>query len=189
MMLFESISEIGLMIQSYYQGQMSWSMSCKLVQALWQTSVKSATLGFTNSKCWLLGLSLNDVFLIIFLNWIEDPRSSSKFKMMLKVQYTLSRSKDRQESLVATLEKHLKYHNQLFSEETIVECAFNTELALSSNTVVEMLISTFLFGPLIPCHHIHRDTVLTSIHYMQRSLKYIYMFSHMPLYMAELQIK
>ena len=31
------------------------------------SSVKSATLGFTNSKCWLLGLSLNDVFLIIFL--------------------------------------------------------------------------------------------------------------------------
>ena len=66
MMLCESISEIGLRIQSYHQGQMSWSMSCKLVQALWQTSVKSATLGFTNSKCWLPGLSLNDVFLIIF---------------------------------------------------------------------------------------------------------------------------
>ena len=109
--------------------------------------------------------------------------------MMLKVQYTLSRSKDRQESLVATLEKDLKQHNQLFSEETIVECAFNTELALSSNTAVETLISAFLFGPLIPCHRIHRDTVLTSIHYMQRSLKYIHMFSHMPLYMAELQIK
>ena len=43
--------------------------------------------------------------------------------MMLKVQYTLSRSKERQESLVATLEKDLKQHNQLFSEETIVKCA------------------------------------------------------------------
>ena len=109
--------------------------------------------------------------------------------MMLKVQYTLSRSKDKQESLVATLKKDLKKHNQLFSEETIVECAFNTELALSSNTLVEMLISAFLFCPLIPCHYIHHDTVLTSIHYMQRSLKYIYMLSHMPLYMAVLQIK
>ena len=59
MMLCESIYEIGLRIKG---GQMSWSMSCKLVQALWQTSVKSATL-----KCWLPGLSLNDVFLIIFL--------------------------------------------------------------------------------------------------------------------------
>ena len=85
--------------------------------------------------------------------------------MMLKVQYTFA------------------------SEETIVEYAFNTELALSSNTVVETLISAFLFGPLIPCHRIHRDTVLTSTHYMQRALKYIYMFSHMPLYMAELQVK
>ena len=66
MMLCESISEIGLGIQGYYQGQMSWSMSCKFVQALWQTSVKSATLGFTNSKCWLPGLSLNNVFLILF---------------------------------------------------------------------------------------------------------------------------
>ena len=52
MMFCESISEIGLRIQGYHQGQMSWSMSCKL--------------GFTNSKCWLPGLSLNDVFLIIF---------------------------------------------------------------------------------------------------------------------------
>ena len=66
MMFCESISEIGLRIQGYHQGQMSWSMSCKLVH-IWQTSVKSATLGFTNSKCWLPGLSLNDVFLIIFL--------------------------------------------------------------------------------------------------------------------------
>ena len=66
MMLCESIFEIGLRIQGYHQGQMSWSMPCKLVQALWQTSVKSATLGFTNSKCWLPGLSLNYVFLIIF---------------------------------------------------------------------------------------------------------------------------
>ena len=63
MMLCESIYEIGLRIKG---GQMSRSMSCKLVQALWQTSVKSATLGFTNSKCWLPGLSLNDVFSIIF---------------------------------------------------------------------------------------------------------------------------
>ena len=52
-----------------------------------------------------------------------------------------------------------------------------------------MLISAFLFGPLIPWHRIDRDTVLTSIHYMQRSLKYIYMLSHMPLYILELQIK
>ena len=58
MMLCESIYEIGLRIKG---GQMSWSMSCKLVQVLWQTSVKSATL-----ECWLPGLSLNDVFLIIF---------------------------------------------------------------------------------------------------------------------------
>ena len=67
MMLYESISEIGLRIQGYYQGQMSLSMSCKLVQALWQTYVKSATLGFANSKCWLPGLSLNNIFLILFL--------------------------------------------------------------------------------------------------------------------------
>ena len=93
--------------------------------------------------------------------------------MMLKVQYTLSRSKDRQESLVATLEKDLKLHNQLFSEETIVECEFNTELTLSSNTVVEMLISAFLFGPLIPYHHIHRDTVLTKVIEI-----YLHVFSH-----------
>ena len=67
MMLCESISEIGIRIQDIHQGQMSCSMSYKFVQAVWQTSVKSATLGFTNSKCWLPGLSLNDVFLIIIL--------------------------------------------------------------------------------------------------------------------------
>ena len=44
MMLCESISEIGLMIQGYHQGQMSWSMSCKLVQALWQTYLLSQQL-------------------------------------------------------------------------------------------------------------------------------------------------
>ena len=44
MMLCESISEIGLMIQGYHQGQMSWSMSYKLVQALWQTYLLSQQL-------------------------------------------------------------------------------------------------------------------------------------------------
>ena len=52
-------------------------------------------------------------------------------------------------------------------------------------TVFETLISPFLAPLLIHHHHIHRDTVLTSIHYIQRSLmdmgiKYIYMSSHNP---------
>ena len=33
-------------------------MSCKLVQTLWQMCLKSATLGFAKSKCWLIGLNL-----------------------------------------------------------------------------------------------------------------------------------
>ena len=61
-MLSESISEIGLMIQGHLQGQISWSMSCKLAKAM---SLKSATVGFTKSKC-LFGLSLNDVVSINF---------------------------------------------------------------------------------------------------------------------------
>ena len=65
MMLSESISEIGLMIQGQLQAQMSGSMPCKLAQAMWQTSLKSATVGFTKSKC-LFGLSLNDAISINF---------------------------------------------------------------------------------------------------------------------------
>ena len=41
MILCESISEIGLMIQGYFRGQISWSMSYKLTQALWQTYIIS----------------------------------------------------------------------------------------------------------------------------------------------------
>ena len=60
MMLTESISEIGLMIQGHLQGLMSWSKSSKLAQVLWQTSLNSATVGFTKSKR-LFGLILNYV--------------------------------------------------------------------------------------------------------------------------------
>ena len=58
------------------------------------------------SCCWIyqiqvliVGLSLNDIVQINFSNWIYDPRSYSKFKVMVEVQYTLSRSKGRAEDL------------------------------------------------------------------------------------------
>ena len=41
----------------------------------------------------------------------------------------------------------LELHNQLFSEETFVEWAFNTQIALPSNTGVEALISAFCLFP------------------------------------------
>ena len=37
MILCESISEIELMIQNFFRGQMSWSMAYKLTQAVCQT--------------------------------------------------------------------------------------------------------------------------------------------------------
>ena len=43
MMFPESISEIGPMIQGHLQGQLLGLMSCKLAQALYETSLKSAT--------------------------------------------------------------------------------------------------------------------------------------------------
>ena len=93
MMLCESISEIGLMIQGHLQGQMSWSTSCKFAQVLWQMSLKSAVVGITKPNCWLFGPSLNDVVWISFSNGVYEPRSSSKLKIVVKVQYTLSGSK------------------------------------------------------------------------------------------------
>ena len=89
-MLCESISEIGLIVQGHLQGQRSWSMSSKLTQALWLMPLKSAAVGFTKSKCWSFGLSLNGVVQIIFCNWIYYPKSDLKFKIMVEVQYTLS---------------------------------------------------------------------------------------------------
>ena len=107
---------------------------------------------------------------------------------MLKVQYTLSRSKCQAVELGSSLgerpeiaEPVLQWTNlcrmgiQCPACNLIKHCSWNTNLCT--------------FGLLIPCHHIHHDTVLTSIHHMQRSLmdmiiKYIYMLSYMPLYMA-----
>ena len=39
MVLCESMSEIGLMIQGHFRGQMSWSKTYKLTQALCQTHI------------------------------------------------------------------------------------------------------------------------------------------------------
>ena len=153
MILCESISEIGLMIQGHFQGQMLWLMSCKLTQALWQTSLKSAAVGFTQSKCWLFALSLNDVVWINFWNWIDDPRSS-KFKIMVKVQYTVSRSKGLARELGSSLGERPEIAlPDLQWKKNLLEWAFITQISL--NTAVETLISAFLFGPLtdsLPSH-------------------------------------
>ena len=55
-MMSESISENGFMTQGHVQGQMSWSMSCKLAQQLLDLQNPSAC----------FDLSLNDVVSIIF---------------------------------------------------------------------------------------------------------------------------
>ena len=63
-------------------------------------------------------------------------------------------AKARQESLVATQEKELKWRNQFFSDQS-VEWPSNTQVALSSDKAVETLISAFVFGPIsdsLPSH-------------------------------------
>ena len=148
MMLYESISEIGLTTQGHLQGQRSWSKSCKLAQALWQMSLKSAAVGFTKFKCWSFGLSLNDVVQINFCNWICDPRSYLKFEIMVEGQYTLSRSKGQAGEHGSSLGERAEITQPALQWRNFVALAFNTQVALSLNNAVETLISAFVFGPL-----------------------------------------
>ena len=69
MTLPESISEIGLMIEGHLQGQMSWSMSCKLAQALYKRLSSQQLLDLPNPSLACLVLVLMILYESI-LNWI-----------------------------------------------------------------------------------------------------------------------
>ena len=108
---------------------------------------------------------------------------------------SFSELKARQKSLQAAVAKDVKWLNQLNNDERpgIEWNGFNTKLARTSD-VDKKPASTYLFGPLIDAPPSHPDTVLTSMSYMQRSvkrmgMKYIHLSPDMQLYMVASQIK
>ena len=100
----------------------------------------------------------------------------------------------RQNSLDTAETKEVMWLNQLNNESPGMEWSgFNAMIARTSD-VDKKPASTYLFGPVIDAPPSHPDTVLTSLTYMQRSLKqmgmiYIHLSPDMQLYMVASQIK
>ena len=90
-----------------------------------------------------------------FWNWIDDPRSSSKIKIMVKVQYTLSRSIRLARELGSSLGERPEIALPALLWKIFFRMGILTQIALSLHTAVEPQISAFLFGPLtdsLPSH-------------------------------------
>ena len=101
----------------------------------------------------------------------------------------------RQSGIALALEKDVEWLNQLYHTEKPTKewSGFNAMTTRSSGAVAKPA-STYLFGPVIDAPPSHPDTVLTSLTYMQSSLKkmgmkYIHLSHDMQLYMVASQIK
>ncbi len=103
--------------------------------------------------------------------------------------------KARMKSLDIAHEKDIRWLNQIYSGEPpgMEWSGFNTKIARMSDAE-EKPASTYLFGPVVDAPPSHPDTVLTSMCYMQKSMrnlgmKYTHLSPDMQLFIVASQIK
>lgn len=103
--------------------------------------------------------------------------------------------KARMKSINSAYEKEIRWLNQIYNNEQpgMEWSGFNTSIARMSGAE-EKPASTYLFGPVVDAPPSHPDTILTSMCYMQKSMrnlgmKYTHLSQDMQLFIVASQIK
>ena len=128
-----------------------------------------------------------------FLNGNQDLRSSSKFNVMVNVQYTLSRSKGQTGEFGSSLGERPEIAQPALHRRNLCRMGIQHPACIFVKHC-SWITNYWLFGALTDSllshpswHNFDKHLLCTKV--VEGYVYEIYFLSHMPLHMAELQIK